>query len=300
MTYLPALVEKRHLIEGNSKLATSDSLASVVGPSFGGWLVQLVTAPTAILIDVLSFLVSSAFLYRIRESCPRQKPVRERPSFRSELMEGLRALLAHRALRDCAVATAILNFFGSIQLAVYMLFLANDLSFDPATIGGIYAVFGIGSVAGAALAERIGRRLGTGMTLIGATVVAGCVALMVPLAHWLPSSALLLLVVSQGLFGVAILVFNVNVLTFRQAVTPERVLGRVTATTRSITWGVMPVGALVGGAFGEMFGLAPTLVICALGGLLAPVWLLFSPVRGLRSAGPVADPAEVRSELVGT
>ncbi len=203
-------------------------------------------------------------------------------------------------MRDCAAATAILNFFGSVQAAVYVLYLASDLNLDPATIGGIFAVFGVGGLAGAALADRVGRQLGFGLTLICTTAAAGIVVLLAPLAHWLPSWAIPLLVTSQGLFGVVILIYNVNLLTLRQAVTPERVLGRVTATTRFMTWGIMPIGALAGGAFGETFGLAPTLVGTALGMLLAPAWLAFSPVRALRDPGSTAASAGHKSQLIGS
>jgi predicted MFS family arabinose efflux permease len=274
---LTAPVGREHLVEGNGKLEASRSVAETAGPGVGGWLVQVLTAPVALVVDALSFLVSALLLGLIRPPEPTAGAGAGAPGWRTELIEGWRALLGSPVLRPTALATAINGFFGGVFAAVFLLYLARDLALTPATIGPVLAIGGPGGFVGALLAGRAVRTLGPGRTIVGAGLLAGFGAFLVPLASG--SLAVPLVVTALGVRGAANTVYNVNAVSLRQAVTPDRLLGRVNATQRSLVSGAIPLGALAGGALGETVGLQPTLVVWALGTLLATLPLLLSPLR---------------------
>ena len=282
-SYLPSLVERRRLTEGNAKLEISRSGAQLAGPGIAGALVQVLTAPVAIAADAVSYLGSALFVVRIRRPEPEVAATAadERPRMRSQIMEGLRYVFGHPLLRPIAACTSLSNLFSAMILAILILFAVRELGLTAGTIGVALAVGNVGFLVGAFAADRIARRVGLGRTIIGSAVLFGLGGFAYPLAT--PATAVALLVVGGIIFGFGSVVYNINQVSLRQAITPGRMQGRMNATMRFVVWGTLPIGALAGGALGGAIGLRQTLWVAAVGGLLAFVPPLFSPVRSLAS-----------------
>ena len=288
--FLPTLVGRAQLVEGNSKLETSASLARIAGPGLAGGLVQLVTAPVAILLDSLSFLVSAVFLALIRT--PESPPPRTGPqaSVWSDIREGLGVVLGNPLLRSIAACTGTANLFSSLLGSVFVLYITRELEMEPILLGAIFAVSSVGGLIGALLAGRIAGRLGLGPAIIGAQAVSGVAGLLIPVVTAPFALAVAAQMAAWFVLGLTNPIYNINQLSLRQAITPERLQGRMNATMRFLVWGTIPLGALLGGALGEQIGLRPTLVVGVCGSLLAFFWVLFSPVRNLREQpAPVED-----------
>ena len=283
LSYLPSLVDRDRLVEGNSKLEVTASIAQVVGPGAGGVLVKLVGAPLAVLVDAVSYVASALFLLAIRVAEPPPATPGERPGIAAAIGEGLRAVLTHPLLRVLAGCSATTNLFGRMFLAVYILYMARDLGLSAVGVGAVFATGGLGSLAGALVAGPATRRFGPGPTMIGAQLVFGLTGILVPLAMLVPRAAIAMVVAAEFGQWMSVIVYYVNAVSVRQALTPDRLRGRVNATMRFIAGGMLPIGALIGGALGTILGLPVTLVVAAFGMLLAVLWLYLSPVRALRA-----------------
>ena len=281
LSYLPSLVDRDRLVEGNSKLEVTASIAQVVGA--GGVLVKLVGAPLAVLVDAVSYVVSALFLLAIRVAEPPPATPGERAGIAAAIGEGLRAVLTHPLLRVLAGCSATTNLFGRMFLAVYILYMARDLGLSAVGVGAVFATGGLGSLAGALVAGPATRRFGPGPTMIGAQLVFGLTGLLVPLAVLVPRAAIAMVVAAEFGQWMSIIVYYVNAVSVRQALTPDRLRGRVNATMRFIAGGMLPIGALIGGALGTILGVPATLVVAVFGMLLAVLWLYLSPVRALRA-----------------
>ena len=281
-SYLPSLIECEQLIEGNSKLDLSRSVGEIVGPGLAGVLVQVFTAPIAILVDAFSFLVSVLSLMWIH--APEEVPkVEERgKGLWREILEGLRFVFGEPMLRALTGSFATLTLFNSLLEAVFVLYVTKEIGIKPATLGLIFAIGSTGFVVGALLAEKLTHWLGIGITLLFAPLVIGASDLLIPLAGLVPSFAFPLLGVAQLLFGLTRPVFSINQLSLRQTITPERLLGRMNASVSFVVFGIPTIGALLGGALGQSIGLQKTLVIAAIGEFLACLWIFYSPIRRLR------------------
>jgi MFS family permease len=289
-SYLPSLVERDRLMEGNAKLEVSRSGAQLAGPGLAGLLVQAFKAPAALLADALSYLVSvvSLLWIRVQEAPPAPHAV-EAGGMRRQIGEGLRYVLGNPFLRPLAACTATLNLFSMMAQAVLILFAVRDLELSPGAIGAILTAGNVGFLVGAFTAERIARRIGVGRAVIGGAVLVAAGLLFVPPARASSAAPLLIAYGVVATFGGVI--YNVNVRSLAQSITPHRMLGRMIATMRFVVWGTIPVGAFVGGVLGSKLGLRPTLWIAAIGGLLAFVPPLLSPLRRLISIPPL--PPEV-------
>ena len=277
-SYLPSLVDRSRLVDGNSKLEISRSGAALAGPGLAGVLIGALTAPYAILLDAVSFVWSAGLIARIQraEILPEQTA---KPSMRRELVEGLRYLLGHRFWRPLALTVALSNFFNTLAFSIFLVYAVRDLDLSATVIGLVLGIGNVGWLLGAVAANRLSARLGVGPTLVGSALVFGPALLLVPAAP--QSQPIPFLVVALILASFAGIVFNVTGLSFQQAVTPDRLLGRLNATRRFIVWGVIPLGSLTGGAFASLVGLRPTLWIGAIGGSLSFLPLLLSPVRSI-------------------
>ena len=289
LAILPVLVERERLVDGNAKLEVTAAAAQVVGPGVGGALVGALGAPFAVLLDALSFLVSGWLITRTRVTEPAPAPRIERSSLPNEIREGFRVVWGEPLLRALIAAAATMNFFGRMFLAVYVLYMTRDLGLGPLGVGLVLATGGVGSLAGAVVAGPTTRRFGPGPMLIWSQLAFGVTGLLVPLAVLVPRVALAMVVAAEFSQWMAVIVYYVNAVSVRQAITPDRLQGRVNATMRFCAGGAMPVGALVGGALGGVIGLPWTLVLAELGTLLGFVWLLLSPVRRLRALPAVAE-----------
>jgi len=282
--YLPALVDRDQLIEGNSKLEVSRSVAQIAGPGVAGALVQLVTAPVAVAVDALSFLASAVSVSFIRTA----EPVPERnstdaPSIWAELREGLAVVLGNPLLRSIAGCTATSNLFGNAVQAVYVLYVTRQLGIGPALLGLILSVGGPGALLGSLLAGSVATRFGLGATIIGASIAADLANLLIPFASGPTIVVVGMLMVTSFVAGVTNPVYNINQVSLRQAITPDRLQGRMNASVRFIVWGTIPIGALMGGALGEALGLRTAILAMTVCSMSSPLWVLFSPVRSLRS-----------------
>jgi MFS family permease len=277
--FLPSLVRREELVEGNSKLELSRSVAQIAGPGLGGGLVQFLTAPVAVAVDSVSYLSSALSLALIRttEAPPESGETR---SVRAEIAEGVRLVLGNPVLCANAGCTGTWNLFSSVIQAVFILYATHDLGLAPATLGVVLAASGPGALLGALVASWSARRLGVGPTIIFGAIVGGLGTLLVAFAGQLPATVALVI---AGWFvgGVGGTVYNITTVSLRQAITPDHLQGRMNATMRFLIWGTIPLGSLLGGALGETIGLGPTLVIGALGVQTSFLWPLFSPLRRL-------------------
>jgi MFS family permease len=287
LAFLPVLVTREHLVDGNAKLEATAAGAQAVGPSVGGTLIGLLGAPFAVLLDALSFLVSGWLIARTRAVEP-PPAVASRSSVWTEIRAGLHLVLGQPLLHALIAASATMIFFGRMFNAVYILYMTRDLALGPVGVGLVLATGGIGSLAGAMVARPLTRRFGPGPMLVLSQLAFGLTGLLVPLAVLVPTIALAMVVASEFGQWMAVIVYYVNNVSVRQAITPDRLQGRVNATIRFCAGGLMPVGALVGGALGGIIGLPWTLVVAELGTLLGFVWLLLSPIRSLREFPEVA------------
>jgi MFS family permease len=297
MSYLPALVERDHIIEGNSKLEISRSAAQIGGPGFGGLLVEAFTAPYAILADAVSFLGSGLFILRIRKHEPRPEPPsaeQGKAGLWTELKEGLRFVLGNPNLRAQAGCTGTSNFFSNVSFAIIIVFLVRELGLSPAVIGLVFSIGSVGSLLAAFTSNRISRRFGIGPTTIAMALLFGPATFLVAFAP-VGNQAIPFLIVAQLLFGFSVVVYNIVQVSYRQAICPPQLQGRMNSVMRFIVWGTIPLGALLGGALGSWVGLRETLVVGAIGGSLSFLWIFLSPQRHLREM-PEPFPEQAAAE----
>jgi MFS family permease len=287
IAYLPALVGEDDLIEANSKLQASVSVAQVAGPGIGGLMIGLLTAPFAILINSASFLASAFFIGKI-EAVEPAPVVNEESKVLREIAEGLRYVARHAVLRALAGCASILTFFGAMFMAIYVLYMTDSLGLSSTTIGLILASGGVGAFLGAMASGPISRRLGMGWTLILSMFAFGALGVFVPVAVLVPSLAVPMIVCSEFFQWMALVVYFVAATSARQMLTEPEMRGRATASFNIIARGLQPVGALLGGWLGGKIGLPWTLVIGIAGLFCAFFWLLTTPK--LRSRDLIREP----------
>jgi MFS family permease len=282
MAFLPSLVKREQLIEGNSKLAASESIAIIGGPSLSGVLVQLMTAPIAILVDVASFILSALLVSRIHSPEPEFSPTEERRNVRSEVVEGLKVVFGNPVLRPLSESIALHFLFMLIVTTIFLLYAVRELHIVPLLLGVILSSLGPGFLLGAFLAGRVAKRFGIGRTMIGATLLNAFAVSLILLAVGSTLALVSVLVMSHFLLALGIQIHGINLMSLRQAITPHRLQGRMNASFRVINVCAMTIGALLAGILGETIGLRLTLAIGACGMFLPFIRLLFSPVRELK------------------
>ncbi len=294
-SYLPALVDRDRILEANSKLTLSSTIAEIAGPGLTGFLVQAITAPIAILFDALSFLASALLLAGIRKREP-PPPSRPPEHVLTATLAGVRQIFADPVLRPLGLRSATAWVFHGFLGALYLLFAIDVLRLRPAVLGIVIATGGAGAMAGAFLAQRLERRVPLGPTLLATSAVYGLTLFLIPLAGMAapPASspagaaspagslAVALLIAVQLIGDMTFTVYSINEVSVRQLVAPADLLGRINAGMQLLTRGVYPIGALIGGYLGERLGIRPTLALAAAGMLLSTLWLLPSPLRRLR------------------
>ncbi len=282
LSYLPTLVSRDALVEGNSKLEASASSSQVVGPGLAGWLVGVAGAPVALVLDAASFLASALFLTRIQAPEPASPPAADRASLWTEMKDGVRLVRQSRILAALVACGATTSFSAWIFYAVYVLYMTRELGLTAEAVGLVFATGGAGALAGAMLAGPVRRRFGVGPTLVGGQLFFGLTGLFVPLALFVPSIALEIVVATEFLQWLGVIVYDINAVSLRQAITPRGAEGRVNATSRFLAWGVRPFGSLLGGLLGGLIGLPWTLVVGEIGIFLAVFWLIWSPIPKLQ------------------
>jgi MFS family permease len=288
-SYLPRLVGRENLLEANTKLQGVRSVVKMGGPGVAGPVVQVLTAPFAMVVNVVLSGLSALAIGSIRKI--EERPVRPPgANLLREVREGLRFVLEHGMLRAIAICNATFNFAWAAFGAMLILYLARDLGLPESLIGVFFTCAGVGSVIGVVLSRRVVALLGQGPTIWMAPAVSAPFLLVVPFSRpgvtvWFGAFAYLLVSVGQ-------VVYNITQVSFRQQLTPERLMGRMSATMRFLVWGTMPLGALAGGVLGQVVGSRGALWVAGAIGSLAFLPLLLSPMRTLRAlpAAPVEEP----------
>ncbi|HET8569489.1 MAG TPA: MFS transporter [Candidatus Limnocylindria bacterium] len=285
-SYLPSVVGRDRLVEANGRLLSTQSMAEVAGPGISGILVQILTAPLPIVLDALSFVVSAATLGIIRRPEPPARATR-RPVL-AEIREGFAALFGHPVLRALVLSAALLLVAAGAQNAVFILFMARELSLEPAAIGVILAARSIGAVVGSISAGPVAQRFGLGPSILAAVLFAGITFVGRGLAGGPTAFAVLTLVGVQIWGGITYAIYSVNGPSLRQALTPDHLLGRVNATYRFAAWGVAPIGALAGGLIAQAFD-ARTALLAAGAWTIVPIaYVALSPLRSVRQVSAPA------------
>jgi MFS family permease len=299
-SYLPALIEREHLVDGNSKLQLTVSVAQVAGPSAAGGLIAAITAPYAILADAVSFIASTLFMVtmRHRETPPKHDEDTPRPKMWPQVKEGLQWVVGHPWLRAIAACTGSSNFFSNLLFSVAILYMVRTLHLSAFEIGVVFAVGSAGSIAGALVSSRLNKVLGVGRTIVATSILFSFGGLAYPLAP--KSFPLPLLMLAQALFGFGGVAYNITQVSLRQAITPERLQGRMNAAMRWIIWGTIPLGALLGGGIATWWGLRTALWVGAIGGLLPFLPVALTSVRTIREMPrPVDEPTPFEAEMLG-
>jgi MFS family permease len=299
-SYLPALIEREHLVDGNSKLQLTVSVAQVAGPSMTGGVIAAITAPYAIVVDAASFVVSTAFMVRMRhrEAVPERAAGESHPKMWPQVKEGLQWVVGHPYLRPIAACTGTSNFFGQVAFSIFVLYAVRTLHLSSVELGIVFGVGSFGSIAGALLADRIRRRTGVGPAIVGYAIVFSCAGVLFPLAP--RSFPLPFLIGGMALLGFGGVAYNITQVSLRQAITPERLQGRMNAAMRWIVWGTIPLGTMLGGALGQTLGLRTAMWVGAIGSLPVFLTVLFSPIRSIREMPePLIEPTPAQAELEG-
>jgi MFS family permease len=279
-TLYVAVVERERYIDANSLLHGSRSFSYIAGPSVGGALVQLLSAPAALAADALSFVGSALFLGRLEAPEP---PLERRTTrARDEVKEGLAFLFRNSILRPALCGTATLNFFNYAFWALFLLYATEELGIKAGTLGLVLGVGAFGGLTGAVVAGRIGRRIGIGPAFILGMVLFPAPLLLVPLAGGSQAKILAMLFVAEFLSGLGVMILDINASAFMIALTPDRLRSRTTGAFNFVNWGIRPLGSLAGGALGAALGLRPALWLSSVAAVAGVLWLLPSPIPGLR------------------
>ncbi|MER5846208.1 MFS transporter [Streptomyces sp. NPDC002012] len=291
VSYLPHLVGRGNLIEGNSKLSAIRSVTSISGPGMAGPLVGWLGAPVTLLVSSAGMAMSGLLATGIRKR--EQKPVSsEHPQLLRDIKEGLKFVLKRPVLRAIILGDAIFNLFLVIYQTMLLVFLEREMNLESFGIGLILSGMGCGALLGALWASRVSKRVGQGPVIWLAPLVTCPLTVLMPLAHpgWSVYVAALGLA-SLSLGGVIRFVAQSS---FQQTLTPDRLLGRMSATARFVSWGGIPLGGLLGGASGSVFGAKATLWIGAAGMTLSTIPYFLSPLRSMRELPEGEDPELVR------
>jgi len=280
-SYVPGLVGLAHIGEGNAKLQATQSVAGVAGPALGGALLRVVLAPVLLAVNAVTYLVSALALSRIRK--PEELPPREhRRPLKEEIAEGLRFVVRQPLLRRIVACTAIGNLFGAAAGAVTVIFALRELGLDEAAYGTVLSASAVGGLLGAVASDRLVRWFGEGRVIPLSALAFAPGAALTPLAAVLPFPPQATLIAGGVLFYLAVVVYNVAQVSFRQRVCPPPLLGRMNASVRFIVWGTTPIGGLLGGWLGHTFGATTTLWVGAAGAVVAALPVLFSPLLRMR------------------
>ena len=283
-TLFVSLVPRSQYVEAESVLNGSRAFSYVGGPSLGGLLVSLFTAPFALLADAVSFVASALFLGRISPSEPPTEPQE-----RGHLVAGLRFIWRSAIIRPALAATATINFFNFVFFALFVLFATRSLHVAPGTLGLVLGAGAVGGVIGSLVTGRLGRRIGIGPAFVLGCVLFPAPLVLVPLAAGPEPLVLALLFAAEFGSGLGVMILDISAGAIFAALIPDRLRARVAGAYMVVNYGVRPLGALVGGALGTAIGLRPTLWLATVGAIAGVLWLLPSPVRSLRELPEAAE-----------
>lgn len=281
-SFLPRLVPRRDLVVANVRLDQSTTAAQTTGPAVGGVVVGVLSAPVAVLLDALSYAASAVLVGRIRVDEPRPAPLAGR-SLRREVVAGLRYTYRHPTLRPHAVWGHAWFLANSVATTAFVVYALTRLGLTPARFGVVLAVAGVGGLAGSVLAGPLGRRWGAGNAVVAGHVLAPVGWAVVALPAVLPDlgagAVLAVLALGQGLYGLGLGLENSNEMAWRQAVVPDRLMGRVNTTIRSVNRAAIVVGAPLGGLLADRFGDLAALGTAVAAFTVVAAGLALSPFR---------------------
>ena len=277
--YLPSIVTRAQLVEGNSKLETTNTGAQFVGPSVAGVVIQVLSAGWAMVFDGLTFLYSAIMMVFIRAKETPPDPTQRRSAF-SEAREGMSVVFGDVRLWSIAGCTGTSNFFGSIWFTLLILYAVEGLEMDAVGLGVAFGLGSLGGIGGAISGASLARRYGVGPCIVASIIVGSLGGIVLLLAT--PASAFLAVTATMALVGFGTVVYNINQVSLRQALVPVRLQGRLNATMRFLVWGTIPLGSLAGGILGATFGLYQAMVVGVVGGLFTFLWVFLSPVRSIQ------------------
>ena len=286
---LPIMLPKEHMAKANSALETTNQTSMLAGPAVVGFLLSIVKAPILMLADAVSFLVSlvSVALIKMDESAIAKK---DRGRLRDDIAEGVKFVTKHPIISRITATTAVSNLFGSAVHTLTPILVLRTMDVPPALYGLAFTAAAAAGLVGAISAAKIGERFGQGNTVIGAMVLCGVAMIGFPIAASIGTiSAFPIVIASEALLSFSGLVYNITQVSARQALCPEHLLGRMNASIRFFVWGVMPISALLAGAFATWFGMIPVLIVGAIGSLSATLFVFASPLRGLKTIVPAAE-----------
>lgn len=287
-SFFVSLVERDSYLDANSKLSTSRAASFVAGPALGGALISAVTAPIAVLVDAVSFVLSGVLIGRLRVD--EHAPDREnQQALVRRAVDGLRFIARHDILRASLGCSTTLNFFTFIANALLVLFASRQLGLSAGVIGLAFGIGAAGGLMGAVLAPVLSRRIG-----IGRAIVVGAILFPAPFALlaaaggsvWTKAAVLS---AAELLSSIGVMLYDVNQNALRASITPDEFRGRVAGAYTAVNYGVRPLGAVVGGVLGTSLGLRPTLLVAAIGGTLAFLWLLPSPIPRIADLHDTTD-----------
>jgi MFS family permease len=285
-SYIPTVIGKDRVLAGNSSMETVRASGQIVGPGIGGALVSLLGAATVVLVQSLTFAVSAASLLAIGTREPRTPAHPDRPRLHVQIAEGLRFVFGNPILRATAIASAASNFSFAVASAVTFIFMTRTLQLPPVAIGLIIAAGSVMAMVGAALTPRLARVVGSARIIWVSLAVTGPLTLAVVFAQ--PGWWIALLVGGMAAGELGQIVYSISNVSLRQRLTPDRMLGRVTATMQFLIMGSFPLGALIGGTIGELAGLRGALWVAGGIVVLAPIPLYFA-LRGVRDVDELPD-----------
>jgi len=286
-----ALVPRDDYVGAMSLLNGSRALSSVVGPSLGGALVQALTAPVAIAVDAVSYLVSAFYLVRVEAVEPPGEEAQK-----GLVLGGVRFIASSPIVRSALAATATLNFFDYAFLTLFVLYVTRSLGVSPGTLGLVLGAGAVGGVVGSLITSRVVRRIGVGPAFVAGCLMFPLPLLLVPLATGPQTLVLLMLLAAEFGAGLGVVMLDISIGAIFAAVIPDRFRSRVSGAYMTVNYGVRPLGALAAGALATAIGTRETLFVAAAGGCLAVLWLVRSPLLRLRelpgaAAEPTAQPA---------
>jgi len=284
-SFVPQLVPRELLVRANARLQQSDSVAQTTGPALAGWLTQVLTAPGALLLDAASYLVSALVVGRIPDTAARSVPPSAAGNVRRSALEGIQWVYRHPRLAPLALTTHLWFIFFSMFGAVFAVYALRERELGPTGLGVVLACSGVGAVIGTSVSSRLGADYGIGRTVIAswslypvafATIAA---AGFTTIGGW---SGFALIALGQFMVGLGLGIEGPLGVGYRQAVTPDRLMGRMTATMRSINRGMIVIGAPLGGLLAQSIGLRPTISVAAAGMVLVVLLLAASNGRNAR------------------
>lgn len=288
-SYVPLVLDPEDLTEGFGKLGASASFAQVSGRGLASGLVVVIGAARAVAADALSYAVSVTCLLLVKgdEPRPERRPTGAR-QLRRDIPQGLAFIARHPVLRKITACTAAGNMFIAMEIALNLLFLIRVLHMRPAFAGLATALGSLGGIAGGMLAAWLARRIGSARIIWFSLLVLDAPSLVLPLAA--PGWRIALFIVGYGVSMFACSVFGASQLAYRQSVCPPDLRGRMNAASRWITWGVLPIGGLLGGFAGSAIGIRPSIWIAYAGSWAAGFLVYFSPLRRVRNVSDLQTP----------